>query len=134
MTTNTRVVPGDLAVLLVTDGGFTYDPAAGALVEVGDRDGWAIALNGTERLIVDPTDTREFDTAFTSAEQEARERDCLVGGWYSDQRHAYIVEVTSIADVDRQTALTLGAVEDQETIINMRTGEFVTVPWAEVDG
>lgn len=114
---------------LATDGGFTFDPHTATLIHLGDRDGWAIARAGSERII-GPTldDSAEFLAAFLGAWDEAATTGGLVGGWYSDQRRTYMVEVTDVHECDRATALVLGMQADQETVVNLRTGETAAVP------
>lgn len=128
--TGTQVVTyDDIVARFATDQGFTFDPDTGSMVFVGDRDGWAVARPGSERLIGATLDDRQaFVNAFIGAYMEARESGALVGGWYSRERNVYMCEVTDMHTVDRATAVVLGLAADQETVMNMRTGEVAAVP------
>jgi hypothetical protein len=124
----TAAVVAELLHDLTTHGGFTFDPSTGEAVRVGDRDGWAIARAGTERIIGDQPDAALFGEAFARTYAEAVTTGGLVGGWHSDQRRAYMVEITDVHDVDRATALVLGMRADQETVFSLTTGETAPVP------
>jgi hypothetical protein len=126
--------PTDVRDRLATDGGFTFDPHTASLVFIGDRDGWAIARAGSERII-GPTldDSAEFLGAFLGAWDEAATTGGLVGGWYSTDRGVYMCEVTDVHQCDRATALVLGMRADQETVMNLRTGETAAVPQYDED-
>lgn len=126
-------VLGELAEALIRDNGFSFDPAAGELVAVGDRTGWAVARAGSERL-VDPRDLDGFADAVAIVTAEAERSGALVGGWHSRERNAYMVEVTDVHHVDRATALVIGMTADQETVMNLRTGEVAVVPQWGRDG
>lgn len=136
MTTSamTAATVDDLAVMLATDGGFTFDPSTGQAVNVGDRVGWAVARAGSERVIGPDVDVDAFAAAFAAAESEARATGGLVGGWYSRERRTYMCEVTDVHDVDRATALVIGMTADQETVYDLATGEVAPVPQWGVDG
>jgi len=48
-----------------------------------------------------------------------------VGGWYSPDRDVYLLEISEIHHVDRDTAVRLGARRNQEAILDLATGEFI---------
>lgn len=122
----------DILAALVDDGGFTFDPATRTMISIGDRDGWAIARAGTERIIGRDVVADVFAAEFDRVDRDARESGALVGGWYSDQRRVYMLEITDVHTVDRDTALVLGMRADQETVLNLGTGELAAVPqWGD---
>ncbi len=122
-----------LADRLRRDGGFTFDPATGETIDVGDRTGWAVARAGTE-ITVDPDEPQWFARALTAAAADAATSGGLVGGWYSTERRSYMVEVSDVHEVDRTTALAIGMRADQETVFDLATGETAAVPQWGNDG
>lgn len=114
---------------LATDGGFTYDPATDAVLQVGQATGWAIAVPGTERVVGTTGITREaFAAAFADIVTGYGDQladGAVVGGWYSEDRGQYIVELTEIHKVDKATAVALGIARGQEGIFDLATGEYV---------
>lgn len=135
--TSVLTMPADTIALvrdtLRAERGFTYDPAAGALVRIGDRDGWVVSRPGTERTLTpaELDDDTAVDRAAASALREATETGGMLGGWYSPGRHLYMFEVSDIYPVDRDTAAVLGIAADQESVMDMRTGETVWLAMAE---
>lgn len=118
-----------LSAALAEFGGFTYDPRTDSLVMVGSRDGYAIAIPGTERNL----GTEFTPDAFTAALSDALASigdhygaDVFVGGWRSDDR-GYMIELTTVHNVDRSTAMLLGVVRDQDAIFDLGTGEEIDV-------
>jgi len=114
---------------LRTDGGFTYDPRKGLQVHVGDRVGYVIAVPGTERLLGPGSmDAESFDRAFsevTEAYGPQLAKDAYVGGWYSDERDSYMIELSKLYDVSRAAAVRLGHARGQEAIFDIGTGEEI---------
>lgn len=119
----------DLVTKIATDGGFTYDPAADALITVGSTTGYAIAIPGTEHVVGHAGISRE---AFAAAvadvlTEHAVEIDhgAVLGGWYSAERDEYIVELTKIHKCSREHAIALGTATNQEAIFDLATGEEI---------
>jgi hypothetical protein len=120
---------------LIADGGFTYDPQAGALVELGSVAGYAIAVPGTERVVgngslTDHEDAAErFADAFTATvrayDGQFLAGEWAVGGWYSPERDAYMVEISVIFRGSREAAVALGRARNQEAIFDLATGETI---------
>lgn len=112
-----------------TDGGFTFDPHTDSLIKVGTVSGYAIAVPGTERLIGSGSITRErFADAFVAVVREFSDmidNGAVVGGWYSAERDAYMVEITEIWDVDLDEAVEIGTARNQEGIFDLANGEFI---------
>jgi hypothetical protein len=111
------------------DGGFTFDTTTNTLVKIGDRTGYAIAIPGTERVVGTTGITREaFAAAFAEIVIEFGDQldaGAFVGGWFSEDRGQYIVELSEIHTVDRETAIELGTARHQEAILDVATGEFI---------
>ena len=108
---------------IVADGGFTFDPTADAFVKIGDVEGFAIAVPDTEHIIGHTGITaEEFAEAFAAFEVPAGS---LIGGYYSADRDAYMIETSEIHNVPEFEAIALGIARNQESIINMMTGEFI---------
>lgn len=124
----------DLQDAMITNGGFTYDPLARALVIVGRGTGYAIARPGTERIIgpgsLDRESFAELFADVVYAYGSQLDGGAYVGGWYSPERDVYMIEITDVFRVDRATALTLGTVRDQEAIFDLATGESIFCPKA----
>jgi len=119
---------GELLGALKTDGGFTYDPKKGALVRVGTVNGIAVARPGTERLVGKGDVSREdFANAVADvieAHGDEFGRGAMLGGWYSEDRDAYMVEVTDVFP-DRESAIKAGRERNQEGVFDLKTGEFI---------
>jgi hypothetical protein len=119
----------DLVAAITDNGGFTYDPAAGALVIVGEADGYAIAVPGTEHVVGDATVTRESfadavaDLLVSYADEIAA--GAVLGGWFSEDRSVYLVELSEIHRVDRADAIRVGTERHQEGILDLATGEYI---------
>jgi len=115
--------------VLRVDGGFTFDPRTEELVMIGAVTGYAIAVPGTERVVGSGSITRdEFATAFVAlvrAYGPLLGAGGCVGGWYSPDRDVYLIEISEIHHVDRDTAVRLGARRNQEAILDLATGEFI---------
>lgn len=109
---------------LITDGGFTYDPREDALVQPGTVRGYAIAIPGTERALGGAFTPLAFGRAVADA-TSAGDRysgDVYIGGWYSPER-GYMVELATVHNVDRVTAVLIGELRYQDAIYDMATGE-----------
>jgi hypothetical protein len=119
----------DLIAAITDNGGFTYDPAAGELVVVGQADGFAIAVPGTEHVVGDATVTRESfagavaDLLVGYAPEIAG--GAVLGGWYSEERGVYLVELSEIHHVERAEAVRVGTERHQEGILDLATGEYI---------
>ena len=119
----------DLITTITQDGGFTFDATTGTLVTVGTRTGYAVAVPGTEHVVGDATITREAfadavaDVATQYADRIAR--GAVIGGWYSEDRGVYVVELTDILTWDRRTAELIGRIRNQEAIFDLATGEVI---------
>lgn len=131
MTRPETIPAGALLDALRTDGGFTFDPSSGRLVNVGERIGWAIARPGTERIIGVTLDPAAFagELAVLLDAYAAELADgALIGGWHSPQRDVYMVELTDVYVVGEGQAVLLGALRGQESVFNLGTGAVVAVP------
>jgi hypothetical protein len=113
---------------LQTEGGFTWDPRRHQRVHVGDRVGYMIAVPGTERLLAPGSMTAaDLETALAEMGQAYAQlgKDAYVGGWYSPERDAYMIEVSKIFDISREAAVRLGHLRGQEAIFDIGTGEEI---------
>jgi hypothetical protein len=128
----TTTIPAvELLERLRTDGGFTFDPSTGRLVNVGDRIGWAIARPGTERIIGVTLDPAAFESELSVLLADYGEEiagGALVGGWHSADRDVYMVELSDVYVVGEGQAVLLGALRGQESVFNLGTGRTVHVP------
>jgi len=119
----------DLLATIAANGGFTYNPTAGALVEVGSTTGYAIAVPGTEHIVGGADITREaFIAAVAELVTEHADQfaaGAVLGGWYSEDRAVYMVELTMIFHVDRTFAIEIGRITNQEAIFDLATGETI---------
>lgn len=120
----------NLITTIETAGGFTYDLRTDALVIVGQTAGYAIAVPGTERIVGSGAISREaFAARFVEVVREFGamiDNGAFVGGWYSDDRNAYMIEITEIHNVDRDTAVQIGEARNQEGIFDLALGEFIS--------
>ncbi len=119
----------NLLASIVEFGGFTYVPATDTLIEVGNADGFAIAVPGTERIVGPAGISREeFAAAFADvvkAYGDVLANGAALGGWYSSDRGVYMVEVSEIHHVTREEAIALGVARNQEAIFDLRNGEEI---------
>jgi hypothetical protein len=112
------------------NGGFTYDPTKGRLLQVGKDKGFAVAVPGTEQLVGNGEVSRE-DFAKGVAQVVKQHADKLanghvLGGWYSEDRNAYMVELTQIMPAhDRAGAIAEGMRRNQEGIFDLSTGDYI---------
>jgi hypothetical protein len=119
-----------------TNGGFTYDPKRGGLLEVGKDKGFAVAVPGTETVVgvekVNAEDIHREDFAKGVASVIMKhkaliDRGAVVGGWYSPERNTYMVEVTQILPADKKDiAIQAGIDRKQEAIFDLSTGETIS--------
>jgi len=120
--------PGELLDALKADGGFTYNPKKGTLVKVGSVDGVAVARPGTERIVGRGDVSREdFANAVADvieAHGDHFSKGAMLGGWYSEDRDAYMVEVTDVFP-DRASAIKAGRDRNQEGVFDLKTGDFI---------
>jgi len=120
----------DLLEAISTNGGFTYDPTTDHLYDGSTpQHGFAIAVPGTEYVLGDASLTREgFAEAFATVvlnNEYYIASGCVVGGWYSTERGVYMVEITDIFDIDREDAVRIGRLRNQEAIYDLATGEEI---------
>lgn len=119
----------DLIQTITDNGGFTYDPTANALIEVGSTTGYAIAVPGTEHVVGTADVTREAfiaavaDLITTYADKFAA--GAVLGGWFSEDRGVYLVELSMIFRVSREFAVEIGQILNQEAIFDLATGETI---------
>ena len=116
------------------NGGFTFDPRTGQTLSIGDTSGFAIALPGTERPVsLDPDEFTAALADLTNTAEVLLNTTVFVGGWYSTERGIYLIELSEIRLVSRAAAVALGQARQQEAILDMATGEFIsTLPTAVV--
>lgn len=119
---------GKMLDALKNDGGFTYDPKKATLVKVGTVNGVAVARPGTERIVGRGDVGRE---AFASAVADVIEahgdklgKGAMLGGWYSPERDAYMVEITDVFP-DRASAVKAGRARNQEGVFDLKTGDYI---------
>ena len=112
---------------ILTDGGFTYDPRSDRLVRVGEATGYMIAIPGTEQLLGPACLTRdEFVTRFVALVRRAVVGDGVyVGGWLSPDR-GFMIELSELFRGDRVSAVRLGALRNQEAILDLGSGELIS--------
>lgn len=115
--------------VMTAEGGFTYDPRADELVRAGEAAGYAIAVPGTERVVGSGSISREeFADAFVALVRSYGDmlgEGACIGGWYSPERDVYLIEISEIYHVDRDTAIRLGTARHQEAILDLATGELI---------
>ena len=113
------------------EGGFTYDPRKGGLIEVGKAKGYAVAIPGTEEIVGEDKDVAREDFARGVAAVIMKHQDkiaagAVLGGWYSPERNQYMVELTDILPADdREGAILAGKQRNQEAIFDLATGETI---------
>lgn len=121
----------DMITALADAGGFTCDPLADLIMTVGALpeavDGWVVARPETETIIA-TGDRERFAEAFANlveAHFDTIVEGAMVGGWYSAERNAYMIEIVDVLDVSREEAMLIGWVRNQEAIFNLATGETI---------
>jgi len=110
-------------------GGFTFDPRSGGLINVGDVQGVAVAVPHTETIVGvgEQVDRAEFISGVADVvEKYGAElgKGAFLGGWYSEDRGAYMVELTEVIK-DRGEAIRLGTERNQEGVFDLGTGEYI---------
>jgi hypothetical protein len=107
-----------------TDGGFTFDPFAEQLITAGTTTGYMIAIPGTEMHLGPAAMTREQFAARFAVLLSNVSPGVYVGGWLSPDR-GFMIELSELHHVDRETAIALGKARNQEGIFDLATGEFI---------
>lgn len=112
------------------NGGFTYSPKNGRLLRVGKDSGFAVAVPHTEHIVGSGSINRDdFARGVASVVGQYRDeiaRGAVLGGWYSEERDAYMVELTHILPAnDRAGAVAEGQRRNQEGIFALHTGEYI---------
>jgi hypothetical protein len=110
-------------------GGFTYDPRTGGLVKVGTVKGVAVAVPHTEQIVGmgAQVNREEFIGGVADVIQkhgEAMANGAFLGGWFSEERGAYMVELTELIP-DRTKAIALGKARNQEGVFDLGTGDYI---------
>jgi hypothetical protein len=119
------------------NGGFTYDPRTGGLLEAGKSAGYAVAIPGTEQIVgeekvnADDINREDFVNGLKKIIKEHQGslgNGMVLGGWYSPERNQYMVELSQILPPDkRQDAIEVGADRNQESVFDLATGENIFV-------
>jgi hypothetical protein len=120
------------------NGGFTYDPRTGGLLEAGKSAGYAVAIPGTEQIVgeekvnADDINRDDFVNGLKKIIKEHQgqlgNEGMVLGGWYSPERNQYMVELSQILPPDkRQDAIEVGADRNQESVFDLATGENIFV-------
>lgn len=108
-------------------GGFTFDVKKGGLINVGDVKGVAVAVPGTEYPIsadLGRDGFRDEMMKFIDKNADAISRGAMIGGWYSEDRNQYMIELTELVQ-DRKIAAMLGKARHQEAVFDLGTGELI---------
>lgn len=130
MSTLDAVIRFEILPALIADGGFTFDVQSAELVTIGTRNGYAIALPGTETILgSDDVTTEELISAIADlimAHADELSTGAMVGGWHSPTRNAYMVEITDVILCDRASAIAIGRTRGQEAITDLSTGETIS--------
>jgi hypothetical protein len=127
---NPNVPSADLMKSIKDNGGFTYDPRTGGLLVPGKDKGIAVAVPGTEQIIGNGEVSRQ---AFAKGVQKvlmAHRAEIAggakLGGWYSEDRNAYMVELTDLLPGEnRDAAIAEGRKRNQEGIFDIGANEFI---------
>jgi len=112
---------------LEVHGGFTLDPRTGRMLTPGEDRGYVIALPGTEQLLGHEVTEEGFRAAFDAATAEMTDDQrevVFVGGWYSSER-GYMIELSQVLDIDRDSAEVIGRAFDQDAIFDLTRGEEI---------
>ena len=115
-----------LRELIDTNGGFTFDPTRGVVIEIGSTEAYAVAVPGTEHVIGAGASFVAAVRALTgryAVELADPSRECVIGGWYSPERGHAMIELTEILDVTRAQAIFIGQARQQEAVLDLLTGE-----------
>jgi hypothetical protein len=123
----------NLRELITTDGGFTFDPTRGTLIEIGSTEAYAVGVPGTEHVIGSGESFVAAVRALTRRYAvEIADRDCVLGGWFSPERGDAMIELTEILDVSRAQAIFIGRARQQEAVLDLATGECIDTSPAPV--
>lgn len=121
----------DLIGAIKANGGFTYSPKGNRLLEVGKDKGFAVAVPGTEQVVgrgknVSRADFVKGVTDVIMKHSGAINQGAVLGGWYSEDRDVYMVELTQVLPAgDRAGAIAEGAKRGQEGIFDLASGEYI---------
>ena len=127
-----RTIAG-LRELIDTDGGFTFDPTRGTLIEVGSTEAYAVGVPGTEHVIGAGESFVAAVHALTRRYAvEIADRECVIGGWYSPEHGHAMLELTELFDVTRAQAIFIGRARQQEAVLDLLTGECIATSPAAV--
>jgi hypothetical protein len=127
-----RTIAG-LRELIDSNGGFTFDPTRGVLIEIGSTEAFAIAVPGTEHVIGSGESFVAGVRALTRRYAvEIATRECVIGGWYSPEHGHAMIELTEILDVSRAQAIFIGRARQQEAVLDLATGECIDTSPAPV--
>ena len=108
-------------------GGFTYQPIGQKYVEVGSRDGYAVAQRAGGEVFPATQLNQQKLIGFVERHQEAfLERNVYVGAWRDEQNMIHL-NITRIID-DKSEAIAKGKAEAQKAIFDIRKGADVKVP------
>ena len=122
--------PAEALIQSIHDsGGFTYDPRTGGLIKVGDVQGVAVAVPHTEQIVGRGAEVsrEEFTAGVADVVEKYGDqlgKGAFLGGWYSEERGAYMVELTEVVK-DRSAAIRLGIERNQEGVFDLGTGEYI---------
>ena len=132
---NPNVPSADLMKSIKENGGFTYDPRTGGLLVPGKDKGIAVAVPGTEQIVGsgDKVSAHAFATGVQKvikAHSKEIANGAKLGGWYSEDRKAYMVELTDLLPGDtkeqRDAAIAEGTKRNQEGIFDIGGNEFIS--------
>lgn len=112
-------------------GGFTFDAKKNSLIHVGDTKGFVVARPGTEEIVGHGSVGREeFAQGFANVIEKHYDEiagGAKIGGWYSSDRDAYMVELSDIY-TDRDTAIKAAQKGHQEALFDIGSGEEIPTP------
>jgi hypothetical protein len=110
------------------EGGFTFNPRKGNLLQVGKIKGVAVAKPGTETVIgngdISRADFIQKVANVIEKHGDAFANGSMLGGWYSPDRDIYMVEVTDLFP-DRESAIIAGKERNQEGVFDLGTGDYI---------
>jgi preprotein translocase subunit YajC/co-chaperonin GroES (HSP10) len=127
---NPNVPSADLMKSIKDNGGFTYDPRTGGLLVPGKDQGIAVAVPGTEQIVGNGEVSRQQFAKGVQKVLMAHRTEIAdgakLGGWYSEDRNAYMVELTDVLPGDdREAAIAEGKKRNQEGIFDIGANEFI---------
>lgn len=121
----------DLVAAIKVNGGFTYDPASNRVLQVGKDKGFAVAVPGTEQVVgrgknISRDEFARSVARVVMAHQDEINNGAVLGGWYSEDRDIYMVELTDILPADdRAGAIAEGTRRNQEGIFDLSSGDYI---------